>query len=121
MARTPAEREVVQKALNRAHAPLTAKELAQHVPGVHAATVYRALKHLVQSGVAHEVRLGRAVRYESAHAPHHHHVVCTSCGTFEDVHYEPRNLDKETLRHTRSFAAITHHALNFYGICNKCQ
>jgi Fur family ferric uptake transcriptional regulator len=57
-------------------------ELARRVvPGLGAATVYRALASLLEEGVLTVVHLpGQAPRYERAGKDHHHHFHCRGCG-----------------------------------------
>jgi len=57
-------------------------ELARRtVPGMGAATVYRALAAMLEEGALTVVHLpGQAPRYERAGKGHHHHFYCRQCG-----------------------------------------
>jgi Fur family ferric uptake transcriptional regulator len=66
---------------------LSVEELWDKVRGTDArvsvATVYRTMKLLSDSGLAHARNFGDGqTRYEAAVGRHHHdHLICTSCGT----------------------------------------
>ncbi|MBN2372138.1 MAG: transcriptional repressor, partial [Vicinamibacteria bacterium] len=61
--------------------------LAQaRVPGIGIATVYRAVRRMLEKGRLVMVRLpGGSVAYESAGRPHHHHFHCHVCGRAWDL------------------------------------
>lgn len=84
-------------------------------------TLYRALEALAASGIVRRVDFKhRHAHYEFANT-HHHHLVCTSCETIEDV--KPREegaLERRVLRQSEKFASIDSHALEFFGLCNNC-
>jgi Fur family ferric uptake transcriptional regulator len=85
------------------------------------ATIYRIVNTLTEKGLLRAVNFQEGkTRFELASHPHHHHVVCTNCGTVEDVKdcLKPAattQIEKET-----GFT-ITSHALEFFGLCPKCQ
>lgn len=70
--------------------PLSAMEVLgaarRAVPGLGAATVYRALSNLLEEGVLTVVHLpGQAPRYELAGKGHHHHFHCRGCGRVFEI------------------------------------
>lgn len=85
------------------------------------ATVYRTLKLLVDSGIAHQrqFRDGQA-RYEVA-GDHHDHLICSRCGLileFEDDEIE--RLQDRIAERLGGFTVINHrHEL--YGLCEKAR
>ena len=84
------------------------------------ATVYRILTSFVKMGIAKEVCFGdRETRYELADNKHHHHLVCESCGSIEDVSLCEDALLKEAKK--QSDFKIKNHTLEFFGTCKKCQ
>ena len=96
--------------------------LSQRGINVNKTTIYRELDFLEQEGVISPVYFGdRSVRYELTHRRHHHHVVCISCGRVVDVALS-HGLDKvqQQIERQTEFT-ITNHALEFFGLCNKCQ
>ncbi len=85
-------------------------------------TVYRTMKLLVDSDLAHARHFNEAqALFEvAAQGEHHDHLVCTDCGTileFEDPRIE--ELQREV---ARSFGfTIDHHRMELYGICEACS
>jgi len=52
---------------------------------------------------------------------HHHHIVCEQCGALEDIeNCNQVSLQKEILKHSKSFKVINSHSLEFFGICKNC-
>ena len=62
------------------------ERVRRHHPGIGAATVYRSLALLVDSGEALELSLGdgASARYDG-NTSHHDHVVCVDCGRAVDI------------------------------------
>jgi len=86
-------------------------------------TLYRALESLTDSGVVRKVDLGHAhVHYEIVEGvPHHHHIVCNSCGKIEDIQNCGSDaLEKKILGLSKTFHLIKSHSLEFFGVCNAC-
>ena len=81
------------------------------------ATVYRALKWLIETGDVVTVELpGDTPRYELAHHDHHHHFSCRSCGRVFEVDGCPGDLAKLA---PRGFAVEAHEVV-LYGQCAGC-
>ena len=119
---TGPRREVVT-AIARKNRHFTAEELRDELPGIGRATVYRALKLLVQSGSLCRVRLEDGNLHYQLNAPghhgHHHHLLCSHCGESEDL----RGCDLESQLHSvaaRHQFQITGHWLEIYGQCRNC-
>lgn len=121
MRATP-ERERMLAALLEARSPISSKDLhARVASAMDRVTVYRNLETFVKAGIARRVDVGhRHAHYEAA-GDEHHHLICTGCGTIEDVAYcpDPRETDK-VLSGSKRFASIDRHALEFYGLCVAC-
>jgi len=89
---------------------------------VSVATVYRTMKLLAESGLAHARNFGDGqTRYEAAVGKEHHdHLICTRCGTiieFENDQIE-RLQDAVARRHGFRVAS---HKMELYGLCKSCQ
>lgn len=124
-ARLTPQRRAVLDVLEASHDHPTAQDVLDRVrrtaPGIGAATVYRALNLLVESGRALELDLGdaRAARYD-ANTTRHDHVVCVRCGAAADVDAAlPPRLAREVAE--VSGFAVTGHDLRFRGLCPTCQ
>lgn len=119
--RSTRQRLAVRRALEDTRTPMRAQDVhavaAASVPGIGLATVYRALKSLIQSGDVVPVELpGETPRYELAHHHHHHHFSCRSCGQVFEVDGCPGDL--ATLA-PQGFA-VDGHEVVLYGRCAEC-
>ncbi len=123
MYRNTRQNEAIRKAIETSGRPLTPKEILElareEIPGLGIATVYRALKRLVDEGQIAPVPLpGEPPRYESGAvaAHHHHHFHCDDCGRVFDVPGCPGNLSDLTPPGFR----LNTHQLVLYGQCAAC-
>lgn len=84
------------------------------------ATVYRILETLTTKGVLLKVQFHEdKFRYE-LNIGEHHHLVCDNCGHIEAIEDCPVNAIYDTVRTKQGFK-ITHHSLEFFGLCKKCH
>lgn len=97
--------------------PVTVAHLVKKLPQINEVTLYRALEPLVASKVVRQIDFRHGhVHYElNILREHHHHLVCTGCGKVEDVDCALQIPTKKS-----SFKVINDHALEFFGICNRC-
>jgi Fe2+ or Zn2+ uptake regulation protein len=118
--RATPKRVALLKALQGAKSPRTAEELHTNVKS-DLVTIYRNLQSLAQAGLVNEVRFkDSSVRYELSHG-HHHHIVCTSCGTVEELDgCDNSPLERQALGASERFSRINEHSLEFFGLCKAC-
>jgi Fur family ferric uptake transcriptional regulator len=121
MQRQTRQRQAIRQAFDAAGRPLAPQEVLQaaqkDIPRLGIATVYRALKNLVDEGVLKPVQLpGEPDRYELASLPHHHHFHCTACDRVFDLAGCAVRAD---LRLPRGFKAHDHEII-FTGLCPEC-
>jgi Fe2+ or Zn2+ uptake regulation protein len=122
------QRRVLVDTIAKAGRPLTIPEILASAPELTQSSAYRNVTALVEVGV-----LGRIAgtddhgRFELAQqfSGHHHHVVCASCGTVEDLHASPK-LERALEEAARVAAEeqgyeITDHRLDLYGRCAPCR
>lgn len=112
---TPARLRVLS-ALAGLHKPAGIQELssAANLRAMDTVTLYRALDAFMKAGLVREVNLRHGhADYELADW-HHHHAVCTSCGTVEDLDWCPVGVAP-----VKRFAVIDH-ALELFGLCRAC-
>jgi Fur family ferric uptake transcriptional regulator len=84
------------------------------------ATVYRIIDSLTGEQILQEVDFGDGKkRYEIA-GDHHHHLVCEKCGHIDAIKDCLPEGFEEKVRTTHRFN-ITHHNLEFFGLCNRCR
>ena len=126
--RLTATRDAVVSSLANAARPLTIPELLAAAPNLAQSSAYRILVVLEQAGVVHRIATnGDHVRFELAEdlTGHHHHLVCSRCGTVEDVPTSTkleRSLDAAAREITRAtgFRAL-HHRFDLVGLCGRCS
>ncbi len=109
--------------LKAAEQPVSAAEvherLGENRPDL--VTVYRNLERFTAISISRSVQLGDGVRrYELADRGHHHHLVCTTCGTVEDLpSCDVAPLERLAF-HKHGFR-VASHLLEFFGTCQTCM
>lgn len=85
------------------------------------ATAFRIMNMFEEKGLVKHIELHEGkFRYELANKPDHHHLVCEVCGMIEDISdCNIAGLEKD-IKKKKEFT-VTHHALEFFGICKNCQ
>ncbi len=111
--------------LERAGKPLSIQNIVSSwngkLPDV--ATLYRSLTDLTAAGIICRTFLNTGVAHfeYTPDRTHHHHVVCTGCGSIEEIEECSVDLlEKKILRESAQFTKINTHNLEFFGECNKC-
>jgi len=102
--------------------PATVHEkVRRDYPAIGLVTVYRTLEMLYELGLICQVhREGNSRSYTLAPSGHHHHLVCSDCGTVADFtdctleELEARLADQTGFR-------IDGHLLQFVGHCQDCR
>jgi len=108
--------------------PLTIPEVLDRIEGVPQSTAYRNLTVLIDAGVARRVAgPDDHGRFELAEdlTGHHHHVICTICGTVTDVHVAPR-LERALEAAAEAATAdlgfeVSGHTIDLLGTCCACR
>jgi Fur family transcriptional regulator, ferric uptake regulator len=87
-----------------------------------AATVYRTMKILADSGLASPRHFEDGqTRYEAAIGRHHHdHLICTSCHAIIEFENERIEELQDLVARQHGFL-VTRHKLELYGLCKACQ
>src|SRR3954453_1551748 len=121
-------RRAIVAALAATARPVTIPELLAARRGLPQSSAYRNLALLEEAGVVRRVvGGGEFARYELAEdlTEHHHHFICSTCGTVEDFTLPAdiettveRALDRAARR--SRFEGI-HHQLDLVGVCAGCQ
>lgn len=122
-------RRTVVTALNSADGPMSAAELHERIgTDVPLSSLYRTLAVLEEAEVVMPHFGTRGItRYELAEwlTGHHHHLLCVSCGTVDDIDV-PQPIEDEVRVIVDKIAAVatfapSGHALEIEGRCTKCQ
>lgn len=89
---------------------------------VSVATVYRTMKLLAESGLAHAQNFGDGqTRYERAVGrDHHDHLICTGCGRIVEFENDQIERLQEAVARKQGFK-VTSHKMELYGLCKSCQ
>lgn len=116
---TGPRRDVV-RLLERKGEGFGAEQLCGELPSVGRATIYRTVRLLLEAGILCKLALPNgAPKYTLARFDHHHHTVCTQCGTVGDFR------DSTMERLMRAIGAeipgqIVGHRLEVYITCQGC-
>ncbi len=108
--------------------PMTMPEILGAASGVPQSSAYRNLTVLCEAGVARRLAGSDDVgRFELAEdlTGHHHHVICTTCGTVTDVHVAPR-LEQALEAAAEAATAdlgfeVSGHTIDLLGTCRRCR
>lgn len=120
-------RRTIITALRSLGRPVTVTELADAGAATSISSLYRNLGVLEQSGsIRRVVSSDELTRYELSEAlsEHHHHVVCSHCGTVADITLPPTI--EEALAKAGALALRAHgfqvdgHHLELVGACADC-
>jgi Fur family ferric uptake transcriptional regulator len=120
------QRKVVLNVIVSSHDHLSAAEIYERAhrlnPRIGLATVYRTLDILLDMGRVCQIHSrGSSPVYMATRAEeHHHHLVCTECGTV--VHFAECDLEDLELRMSLLTGFdIRGHFLQLSGLCGDCQ
>lgn len=96
------------------------KGIQEDYPTMSLATVYKALKTLVEVNLVQEINVGEGnFRYDGKTVPHAH-IQCIDCGKVEDLEsFDLDFLNTEASKHT-NFRVISN-KVYFYGVCPECD
>lgn len=119
------QRMAILESLSSGRAHVTAQEVFETVNGKHPeigfATVYRFLRKMAEQNMVTEVRMGGLpARYELTPRKHHDHLTCVRCSQIVEFECPPIESLQEQVAREHNFQ-LTHHVLELYGICPRCQ
>jgi len=119
------QRLMILSAIEDSDTHISAEEIYAQVttqyPQINISTVYRTLELLKQLGLVTETDLGDGlVRYHSAEKGHHHHLVCTMCGSVTDLDEEVVSPLQEVILRKYQFIPDLRH-LVIFGRCVSCR
>lgn len=123
MARKSKQKQAVLRVLNGTTSHPTAKwiyeEVRQEIPDISLGTVYRNLKLLKREGKILELDFTTLGRFDG-NIYNHYHFRCERCGGMFDVDGPVDRLMDDRIAQKTGFN-ITHHRLEFRGLCKDCQ
>jgi Fur family ferric uptake transcriptional regulator len=124
--RSTDQRRLIVETFFRAPNHISIEELLAQVraedPKVGYATVYRTLKLMAESGIAHEREFGDGLtRYELADGEaHHDHLICDQCGRITEFEEPQIERLQDKVAATYGFE-LRSHKHELYGICPLCR
>ena len=90
-------------------------------PSIGLVTIYRTLDILAKLGLICELHAGDSCRsYTISSLGHHHHLICSNCGTVVDFPGFELGEVEQNLSQETGFR-IDGHLLEFIGLCQACQ
>ncbi|TDB36964.1 MAG: transcriptional repressor [Actinobacteria bacterium] len=117
-------RRAIAEAVRSLGGAFTAEELHEAVAssreGIGVATVYRAVAAMTAAGSLAPVgsRKGSTLYALCAGGDHHHHLVCTGCGTVVGIACP---VDGSLMRSAEDAGyTVTAHEVTLYGLCAAC-
>lgn len=121
-------RRAIVETLADAGRPLTTPQILQAARSSSMSSTYRNLTVLCEAEVARRLSGADDVaRFELAEdlSGHHHHLVCSSCGTMVDVDASPK-LERVIAEAARQAAEdfnfeVAAHRIDFEGRCRVCR
>lgn len=119
------QRMAILESLSAGRAHVTAQEVFETVnakyPEIGFATVYRFLRKMAEQNMVTEVRMGGLpARYELTPRRHHDHLTCVQCSQIVEFENPQIETLQEQVAREHNFR-LTHHVLELYGICSRCQ
>lgn len=115
------QRRAVREVFETSERPLGPQEVlslaGESAPGLGIATVYRAIRSLVDQNWLQPVRFpGEAPRYERAGKHHHHHFHCRRC----DGVYDVAGCPPDVRRLAPPGFVLEQHEIVLRGLCAEC-
>lgn len=120
------KRVAIVDVLAAAARPLSLPEILAARAGLAQSSVYRNLVVLEQAGVVHRIVTAESARFELAEelTGHHHHLICTKCGTVEDVQaasgLEASLADAVAQLEADNGFRTMAHRIDLVGLCRRC-
>lgn len=121
--RTTANRKLVLSVLDKSNTPMSAEDVffaLRKKSNASLSTIYRTLsllceKNLIQKNTS---VYGKNL-YQSNHHAHTHSLLCSACGKTLQIAECPMDDIVTDIEHKTGFK-ITHHNLEFVGLCPEC-
>lgn len=123
--RLTAPRRAIIATLREAGRFCTATQLHERITArdVGLASVYRTLELLAEVGLAERrAEVGGEASFLYCSPRHHHHVICTDCGTVREIDaaFCPDEAVTRAVEAATDFQ-IARHTMDFHGLCADCQ
>ena len=85
------------------------------------ATVFRIINSFTNKGITKQIQLNEGkFRYEHSSKKDHHHLICESCGSIEDISDNFIADIEDKIKSSKKFL-VKRHSVEFFGVCKQCQ
>jgi len=121
---TGARKEII-RIFTETDEPLTVQEIHRQFDDTTAdlASIYRSINLFCELGILVQLDFHvKQYHYELSDkfVPHHHHLICTHCGSIDNIFGHCLPAGFEEMIHTQQGFRVTSHILEFYGVCQSC-
>ena len=121
---TPQRRAIIQaiaSSLDHLTPAAIYEKVHKDYPAIGLVTIYRTLNKLAKLGLICELHAGGSCHsYTISASGHHHHLICSNCGTVVDFPGFGLSEMEQDLSRETGFR-IDDHLLEFIGLCQACQ
>lgn len=102
--------------------PMSIVDIVSACPNVDKVSVYRTIDLFTKLRIASTIPHGWKHLYELAapFSPHHHHLVCETCGSLTEIHSKKLESMIADLTKEYDFNPTGHH-FEVTGLCSKCR
>ena len=113
--------KVLAKSENHPEVEWVHRRIKEDFPTTSLATVYKTITLLKELGQVLELGFAdRGSRYDGNRPDPHPHLICTECGAIVDPEFSAMEKLAQEMSKKSGFE-ITHHRLDFFGLCPKCR
>ena len=109
--------------LIEAHAPKSIDEMQKSLgtKSPDRVTLYRMMQQFYDVHLIKRIDFREGFERFEFQDHHHHHMVCTDCGTIEEFELcEADHISEKIIKGSKKFSIINDHSLELFGICNAC-
>jgi len=118
---TPQRIAIVDELHKHGHMNIDAlyKELLFKFPSISLATIYKNINSMIEKVFVDEVKIDNKKSVFELSKKNHAHIICSVCGSIEDMDFELKDLVKEVSKSTKFEIEKT--SLCFTGKCKDCS
>ncbi len=84
-------------------------------------TIYREIDFLISHQMIRAVWGSARETYYELSASHHHHLICTSCSSIDQIEFDDDVSVFEKLAKKQKQFSPSNHVLDLHGICASCR